>query len=133
MDASLRLFDGKIHIGGRRSPIRDVLDLRSLLNTLSAYPALSLGGMMIYEGQVAGLGDNNPVNFWINPFVRMMKKISVRRLATLKDAVTAELASLGLKLPLFNGGGTGSLPTVVQAKHLTEITVGSAFMSPTSF
>jgi D-serine deaminase-like pyridoxal phosphate-dependent protein len=46
----------------------------------------------------------------------------------LRREIKAELARRGLSIPLFNGGGTGSVAWSVQDPTLTEVTAGSGFL-----
>ena len=58
IDASLRLGEAvlgsRVHIGARRSPIRDAADAVELAEQVIARPGFDLVGLMSYEGQIAG-------------------------------------------------------------------------------
>lgn len=45
------------HLGTFRSPVFTVLDVRALAERIVARPGFTLVGMMAYEGQIAGLGN----------------------------------------------------------------------------
>lgn len=126
-DVSLRLLQGRIHIGTRRSPIRTIPQLIEMIELIQRLPYLRLEGLMAYESHIAGVGDINPINSWLNPIIRSMKIYSISRIQKLRK----EMNQLCLKynLTLFNGGGTGSLlSTLAEGSILTEITVGSGFL-----
>src|SRR5690348_13564747 len=58
LDASLRLAGGHIHLGARRSPVHAPTEAASLARAVAADPRFVLVGLMAYEGQIAGVGDN---------------------------------------------------------------------------
>lgn len=123
IDASLRL--GPVHLGVRRSPVRNPEDAVALVR--HADPRIEVRGVMFYEAQVAGLPDTSPA-------VRMVKKASLAELARRRGAVVAALeAELARPLELVNGGGTGSIAATGQDPVVTEITSGSGLLSPTLF
>jgi D-serine deaminase-like pyridoxal phosphate-dependent protein len=126
-DVALRLLHGRIHIGARRSPIRTIPHLIEMIELIQRLLFLRLEGLMVYKGHIAGIGDTNPVNSWLNPIIRWMKTYSISQIQQLRK----EMNQLCLKynLTLFNGGGTGSLlSTLSEGSILTEITVGSGFL-----
>src|SRR5699024_416369 len=47
----------RIHIGARRSPIREADSAVALAEQVAARPGFSLVGLMFYEGQIAGTAD----------------------------------------------------------------------------
>lgn len=82
---------------------------------------------MLYEAQVAGMPDTDPL-------VRLVKRASVAELAhRRRDVVDAVEQELGRALPLVNSGGTGSLETSAPAARVTEVTAGSGLLAPTLF
>ena len=126
-DVSLRLLCGKIHFGARRSPIRTISHLIEMIELIQRLPNLRLEGLMAYESQIAGVGDINPIDFWLNPIIRWLKIYSISQIQQLRK----EMHKLCIKynLTLFNGGGTGSLlSTLSEGSILTEITVGSGLL-----
>lgn len=128
VDGSLRFFGGRIVLGSRRSAIHHLDDLKKLLFELRVFKHLQLDGVMLYESQIAGIGDSNPVNFWINPLIRMMKNVSRQKIYRFRKIISDYFKSQSLPLTLFNGGGTGSLFSTTQEPWITEVTVGSGFL-----
>ena len=132
IDVSFRWFNGLIHIGARRSPIRTISQLIQVIQYMKTLSNVRLEGLMVYESHIAGIGDINPANFWLNPVIRFIKSFSIPRI----EKIRQEMSQICLKygLTLFNGGGTGSLlSTLNESSSLTEITVGSAFFQPHLF
>jgi D-serine deaminase-like pyridoxal phosphate-dependent protein len=131
-DASFRLLQGRIHVGARRSPIRTISQLIEVIELIQRLPFLRLEGLMVYESHIAGIGDTNPVNFWLNPIIRLVKAYSIPQIQQLRREIGQLCSKYGLTL--FNGGGTGSLlSTLAESSVLTEITVGSGFFQPHLF
>ena len=57
VDASLRI--GRVHLGVRRSPLREPADAVALARAAAA-AGLSVVGLMFYDAQIAGLPDSSP-------------------------------------------------------------------------
>lgn len=132
IDLSFRLFDGLIHIGARRSPIRTISQLIQIIESIQRLKNVRLEGLMVYESHIAGIGDINPVNYWLNPIIRFVKYLSIPKIKQIRKEMGDICSKYGLTL--FNGGGTGSLlSTLDESSVLTEITVGSAFFQPHLF
>ena len=132
IDVSLRLFQGVIHIGARRSPIRTISQLIEMIEFISRLSNIRLEGLMVYESHIAGIGDINPVNFWLNGIIRLVKSYSIPKIKQIRKEMSQLCLQYGLTL--FNGGGTGSLlSTLNESSVLTEITVGSGFFQPHLF
>jgi D-serine deaminase-like pyridoxal phosphate-dependent protein len=131
LDASLRLLDGRVHLGPRRSPVHDVSEAVALARAVADDPAFALVGLMAYEGQVAGLQDRsrNPLR---GLAVRRMKAASVAELAERRGAVVAAVREVA-DLEFVNGGGTGSLETTVADGSVTEVAAGSGLLAPALF
>lgn len=121
LDVSWRPLGAAVHVGVRRSPLRDVRDVVALARRAAAAEGLRLHGVMAYEAQIAGLPDTSPA-------VRAMKAASGADVQRVRAAVARELRAAGLPLELFNGGGTGSLAACAREDALTEVTAGSGFV-----
>ena len=128
VDASLRLFGGLLHLGVRRSPVRTAQAVRELLIAAKKYPEIRITGAMVYEAQVAGLGDRNPFKKLLNPIAQLVRKVSVRSVAKLREQIAETFKNEGVALELFNGGGSGSFNYAAQEKALTELTAGSGLL-----
>ncbi len=133
VDMALRFFGGRVHLGVRRSPVRSVQDVLAFFEAAARFSSVKVTGLMGYEAQVAGLGDRNPVNRFLNPIIRLIRSLSVKRVARLRREISEALAARGIRLPIFNGGGTGSLSYAIHEPWLTELTAGSGFFDPHLF
>ncbi len=128
-DLSYRPLRGLLHLGVRRSPLRTpeaVVDLAQRAGTL---PGLALQGVMGYEGQIAGIGEANPHSRLLNPARRLIKMLSVPQVAAARARIAHLLADRGMRVQVYNGGGTGSLPSTVREACVTEVTAGSGFLA----
>src|SRR5207237_1933047 len=74
LDVSLRLFG--LHLGVRRSPVRDAASVVELARRIADTRGLGFAGIMGYEAQIAGLTDNGPFGAWQNPVKRALKRRS---------------------------------------------------------
>jgi D-serine deaminase-like pyridoxal phosphate-dependent protein len=83
---------------------------------------------MGYEAQVAGLTDASPFSRTLNPVKTLIKRASLPMIRQRRQAVVDELTARGIELPLFNGGGTGSLVHAHGESAITELTAGSGFL-----
>jgi len=128
LDGSLRIFDGKVNLGVRRSPIHNLDALAKILQLLKEKKNIQLTGLMLYEAQVAGLADESPWNRLQNPFKKRIKKISIPRAEEFRTQAVELLKKEGFSPEIINGGGSGSIFSSVQDKTLTEVTVGSGFV-----
>jgi D-serine deaminase-like pyridoxal phosphate-dependent protein len=60
IDAGYRALGGRLRAGARRSPVRTPAQAATLAREIAARPGLRLAGLMAYEAQIAGVGDNPP-------------------------------------------------------------------------
>jgi len=121
VDMSLRLFNGLIHLGVHRSPIESMDDLRSLLQASRDYPSLIAIGSMAYDAADAGLPDLDPHKKLLNPLASLVRNLVALNAQYIRDQIPAVFEELGIKLEIFNGGGTGSVNRVVKKKESTEV------------
>ncbi|KUO16529.1 amino acid deaminase/aldolase [Streptomyces dysideae] len=132
LDAALRLAGGRIHLGPRRSPVHTPREAAWFAREIASRPGFELTGIMGYEGQIAGLGDNQPGSRLKRAAVRAMQRSSAeelnRRRAAAVDAVRAVTP-----LRFVNGGGTGSLETTTREDAVTELAAGSGLYGPGLF
>ena len=133
LEVDMTLAIPGLHFGVWRSPLRDADLARPVLERIARSQDVFLDGIMGYEAQVAGVGDNYPGQMAKNALVRTLKGRSVRLDAERRAAVVALAESLYGPLRFVNGGGTGSMATTRQESAVTEITVGSGFYSPALF
>jgi D-serine deaminase-like pyridoxal phosphate-dependent protein len=133
VDMSMQL-PGGVHIGVRRSPLREPADVVLLANLIRSTTGVELSAMLAYEAQVAGLPDHNPNNQpSLDPVRRVLKKRSIVVAAERRAACLAALREAGHQVRLVNGGGTGSLESTSIDPSVTEVTAGSGFLAPLLF
>jgi D-serine deaminase-like pyridoxal phosphate-dependent protein len=132
LDASLRLWGGRLHIGTRRSPLHSVEQALDLARAILARPGLELVGAMAYEGQIAGVGDAPPGRPDRAAVIHRLQTISAAELATRRAEIVAALREVA-DLQFVNGGGTGSLETTSREAAVTEVAAGSGLFAPGIF
>ncbi|WP_238651080.1 alanine racemase [Kocuria sp. HSID16901] len=134
VDASLRVlekvFSDTIHVGARRSPIRTPEQAVDVAHQIAQRPHFKLVGIMSYEGQIAGQADAGySPKAWAT---RVMQRISRAELKQRRTKVIDAIRQ-DHELEFVNGGGTGSLESSAAEGTLTEVAVGSGFLSPGLF
>ncbi|HWF32659.1 MAG TPA: alanine racemase [Solirubrobacteraceae bacterium] len=138
VDAGWRALGGRVRIGVKRSPAHTPEHAAALARAILARKGLRLVGVMMYEAQIAGLGDDPPGRPLRARVLRTIQTLSARELAPRRaqvvDAVQDVLASAGAPpLELVNGGGTGSLELTTREDAVSELTAGSGLYGPTLF
>jgi D-serine deaminase-like pyridoxal phosphate-dependent protein len=118
-----------IYFGVYRSSVKGVDDLKHLINQISNFDNISIEGIMGYEAQIAGLGDNIAGAGLMNSIIRFLKKKSIKEIAQRRKACIDFLQAKGFELKIINGGGTGSIESTFDESYINEITVGSGFFS----
>lgn len=131
VDASLRLAGGRVHLGARRSPLHSVDDVTRLAREVVARPGFDLVGLMAYEAQIAGVGDDPPSRLR-GVGVRRMQRTSAAELRDRRAQVVAAVRELA-DLEFVNGGGTGSAELTASETAVTEVAAGSGLYAPTLF
>ncbi len=119
-------------VGPKRSPRRTIAEVRSLAEDVLARPGLRLVGLMAYEGQIAGVGDQAPRQAVRNLAIRGIKRASYRELRERRAAIVSSVRELA-DLRFVNGGGTGSLHLNADEPALDELTAGSGLFAPALF
>ncbi len=132
IDAGYRALGGLIRAGARRSPIRTPAQAAALAEAIAARPAVKLAGLMAYEAQIAGVGDNPPGRPLYARVVRAMQRGSAAELAERRAAIVAAVSQV-VPLEFVNGGGTGSLERTSAETAVTELGAGSGLYHPTLF
>jgi D-serine deaminase-like pyridoxal phosphate-dependent protein len=138
VDAGWRTLGGRVRIGVKRSPTHTPAQAGELARAILATESLRLVGVMMYEAQIAGLGDRPAGRPLRARAIGTIQALSARELARRRAAVVAavaqELQRAGQPaLELVNGGGTGSLQTTTAEPAVTELTAGSGLYAPTLF
>ncbi len=123
VDASLRI--GPVHLGVRRSPLREP-DQVAAFARVAKDKGFRVVGVMFYEAQIAGLPDSSVA-------VELVKKASASELRTRRTAVVDAVTAVVGALEIVNSGGTGSLEISSADPSVTEVTAGSGLFAPTLF
>ncbi|MGC1800108.1 MAG: hypothetical protein WA701_06965, partial [Solirubrobacterales bacterium] len=129
IDLSWRPFGGIVKIGPKRSPIRTAEAAVTLAQEIEQRERTKLVGMMGYEGQIAGIGDNVPGKAISNLMVRAMKSASARDVSERRAEIVTALSEVS-QLEFVNGGGTGSIELTAAEWAVTELAAGSGFYAP---
>ncbi|WP_025158668.1 amino acid deaminase/aldolase [Leifsonia aquatica] len=112
------------HIGVFRSPLHTVEQVRAVAEEILRRPGFELVGMMGYEAQIAGQGDNPAGRPAWGATLRWMQKNSQEELIARRGEAVAAVRAL-TDLEFVNGGGTGSLEFTSSDDAVTEIAAGS--------
>jgi D-serine deaminase-like pyridoxal phosphate-dependent protein len=131
-DAGYWAFGGRLKIGPKRSPVRTPEQAVALAREIELRPEFALAGMMLYEGQIAGVGDEIAGSRVKSEVIKRMQRASAAELAE-RRAAMVEAVSEVTALEFVNGGGTGSLHLTAQEPAVTELAAGSGFYAPTLF
>ncbi|CAA0182990.1 conserved hypothetical protein [Tenacibaculum maritimum] len=124
---------GPIHFGVWRSSITNNQQLQKLLNSIKKSHFVKLDGLMGYEAQIAGLGDNVKGDTIKNLMIKILKNRSISKIRKRRTAAINLIKKNGFDLRFINGGGTGSIKETLEEKEITEITIGSGFYNPHLF
>jgi len=132
IDAAWRTAGGRVRIGALRSPVRTAEEAAALAGEIVRRPGLRLVGLMAYESQIAGVGDNPPGKPLFSRAVRFVQAQSrvelARRRAAIVKAVRREA-----DLEFVNGGGTGSVEKTAAEMAVTEVAAGSGLYQSVLF
>ncbi|ROR91219.1 alanine racemase [Nocardioides aurantiacus] len=122
-----------VHLGPRRSPLREVADVVALAHE-AVGRGLTVVGAMTYEGQVAGLPDDVPGQRLRSAVVRRVKRVSLDQLASRRAALADALReAVGGPLELWNAGGSGDVAEAAADPVVTEVAAGSGLLVPGLF
>jgi D-serine deaminase-like pyridoxal phosphate-dependent protein len=116
-----------IYFGVYRSSMKNAADLSKLFDTCSSFTTINWKGLMGYEAQIAGVGDNVKGQTLMNSIIKFLKKRSIKTIAERRASCLEVFAAKGIQLDFVNGGGTGSIESTLEESGVTEITVGSGF------
>jgi D-serine deaminase-like pyridoxal phosphate-dependent protein len=138
VDAGWRPLGGRVRIGALRSPVHTPAQASALAREIVAREGVRLVGIMAYEAQIAGVGDEPPGRALRGRAVATMQRLSARELAARRaEVVTAVedvLSAAGEPpLELVNAGGTGSLERSGAEPAVSEVSAGSGLYGPTLF
>ena len=132
IDLSWWPLGGRLKIGPKRSPIRTAEEALALAREIDRRERTKLVGLMAYEGQIAGVGDNVPRKALSNLMTRAMQSQSAKDVAERRAEIVTALSEVA-QLEFVNGGGTGSIELTASEWGVTEIAAGSGFFAPILF
>ncbi|BBC29610.1 Alanine racemase [Streptomyces graminofaciens] len=132
LDAAMRLLGGRLHLGPRRSPVHTPREAAEFAREVADRPGFELTGIMGYEGQIAGLGDNQPGSPLKRAALRVMQRSSAEELRERREAAVSAVSAV-TPLRFVNGGGTGSLESTAREDAVTELAAGSGLYGPGLF
>jgi D-serine deaminase-like pyridoxal phosphate-dependent protein len=138
VDAGWRALGGRVRVGVKRSPTHTPEQAGELARAIVARKSLRLVGVMMYEAQIAGLGDRPPGRPLRARAIAAVQARSARELAGRRAAVVRAVAEVleragEAPLELVNGGGTGSLERTAAEAAVSEVTAGSGLYAPALF
>jgi len=116
-----------LYFGVYRSPIKTKEQVAQLLDETKACENVSWVGLMGYEAQIAGVGDEVPGQLLKSKIVKILKGKSIIEVAKRREECLHEFDKRNISLEFVNGGGTGSMESTRMENRVTEITVGSGF------
>jgi D-serine deaminase-like pyridoxal phosphate-dependent protein len=119
------------HIGVRRSPLHEVNDVVRFVRRVIETEGLSFAGLLAYEAHIAGLADvPGPGSGAVDSAAkRAMKLVARGAVASQREQIARTLAAEGIAIPLYNGGGTGSVAWTAAEEPITEVAAGSGFLT----
>jgi D-serine deaminase-like pyridoxal phosphate-dependent protein len=132
IDAGFRALGGLFRAGARRSPVRTPAQAAQLARNIVSRSTVTLAGLMAYEAQIAGVGDNPRGKPLYAQAVRVMQRRSGAELALRRAAIVAAVREVA-PLEFVNGGGTGSVEKTAAEDAVTEIGAGSGLYHPVLF
>jgi len=132
IDAGYVALRGLLRAGARRSPVRTPGDAAALAAAIVARPGLRLAGLMAYEAQIAGVGDNPAGQPLQAMAIRYLQRKSGAELAVRRAEIVAAVRAVA-PLEFVNGGGTGSVEKTAAEAAVTEIGAGSGLYQPRLF
>ncbi|WP_433327943.1 amino acid deaminase/aldolase [Spirillospora sp. CA-294931] len=132
IDAAYRALGGRVRVGARRSPVVTPAQAATMTERILKRPGLELVGLMAYESQIAGVGDDPPGNPARARVIQAMQRRSRLELARRRAAVVRAVREL-TDLEFVNGGGTGSVEKTAAERAVTEIGAGSGLYHPHLF
>jgi D-serine deaminase-like pyridoxal phosphate-dependent protein len=132
VDMSWWALGGLLKIGPKRSPVRDGAQALALAREIERRQRIQLVGLMAYEGQIAGVGDNVPRKLITNLAIRAMQSASAKDVKERREEIVSAVSEVA-ELEFVNGGGTGSIELTASEWAVTEIAAGSGFYAPVLF
>jgi D-serine deaminase-like pyridoxal phosphate-dependent protein len=132
IDAAWRAAGGRIRVGALRSPVRMPEQAAELAREIGRRPGVRLVGLMAYESQIAGVGDNPPGKPLFSRAVRLIQAQSRVELARRRALIVKAVREV-TDLEFVNGGGTGSVEKTAAETAVTEVAAGSGLYQSVLF
>ncbi|HZA57571.1 MAG TPA: amino acid deaminase/aldolase [Solirubrobacterales bacterium] len=132
VDASWWPLGGLLKIGPKRSPVRTAQQAASLAREIERRERVRLVGLMAYEGQIAGVGDDIPGKAIKNAVTRAVQSASANDVRERRAEIVTAVSQVS-ELEFVNGGGTGSIEQTASEWAVTEVAAGSGFYAPVLF
>ncbi|HYN93353.1 MAG TPA: amino acid deaminase/aldolase, partial [Pilimelia sp.] len=115
-----------------RSPVHSAAAAGALAARIAARPGFRLVGLMAYEAQIAGLGDDPQGRAVRGAAIRTIQRRSYTDLRRRRSAAVAAVREHA-DLEFVNGGGTGSVAATAADPVVTEVAAGSGLYGPVLF
>lgn len=131
LDIDMSMDVPGLHFGVWRSSVVSVESALRVYEAIQQASHLLIEGVMGYEAQIAGIGDEG-----VHPkleVIRRLKRRSIPVLRQRRQAIVEALQQKGATLRFVNGGGTGSIESTIEESVVTEVAAGSGFYSPALF
>ena len=132
IDVSWWPLGGIVKIGPKRSPVRTAEQAAALAREIDRRERVRLVGLMAYEGQIAGVGDEVPGKAITNRAIKAMQAASAKDVRERRAEVVTAVSEVA-ELEFVNGGGTGSIEQTASEWAVTEVAAGSGFYAPVLF
>lgn len=132
IDVSWWPLGGIVKIGPKRSPVRTADQAAALAREIDRRDRVRLVGLMAYEGQIAGVGDDVPGKAITNHAIRVMQSASAKEIQERRGEIVSAVSEV-TQLEFVNGGGTGSIEQTASEWAVTEVAAGSGFYAPVLF
>ena len=132
VDLSWRPLGGLLKLGRRTSPVRTADEAVALAQEIDRRERTKLVGVIAYEAQIAGIGDDVPGKAINNLITRRMQAASAKDVEERRAEIVAALSEVA-PLEFVDGGGTGSIDRTASEWAVTEIGAGSGFYAPVRF
>jgi D-serine deaminase-like pyridoxal phosphate-dependent protein len=132
IDAAWRTAGGRVRIGALRSPIRTPDEAAALAREVARRPGLRLVGLMAYESQIAGVGDDPPGKPLLSHAIRFVQARSRVELGRRRAEIVRAVREVA-DLEFVNGGGTGSVEKTTAERSVTEVAAGSGLYQSVLF
>jgi D-serine deaminase-like pyridoxal phosphate-dependent protein len=133
MDLDMSTSFPGLYFGVYRSSLTTIPKVKKFLEQLKSFSFVNLKGLMGYEAQIAGLGNNFAGQTIKNTAIKILQNTSIKEITARRTKVINLVKESCADLDFVNGGGTGSMEITRKEDAVTEIAVGSGFYTPTLF